>query len=78
MHLSNRNVWAIFVLIIVLFAGSHSASASGINKATLENGLRVVIVQNSLAPVVTTQVNYLVGSNEAPRASRVWPMPRST
>ncbi|MGA2150888.1 MAG: pitrilysin family protein [Geobacteraceae bacterium] len=66
MHLSNRNVWAIFVLIIVLFAGSHSASASEINKATLENGLRVVIVQNSLAPVVTTQVNYLVGSNEAP------------
>ncbi len=66
MNLSNRNVWAIFVLIIVLFAGSHAASASEINKATLENGLRVVIVQNSLAPVVTTQVNYLVGSNEAP------------
>ena len=35
MNLSNRNVWAIFVLIIVLFAGSHAASASEINKATL-------------------------------------------
>ncbi len=35
-------------------------------RATLDNGLRVVIVKNSLAPVVTTQVNYLVGSNEAP------------
>ncbi|HEY7217758.1 MAG TPA: pitrilysin family protein [Candidatus Binatia bacterium] len=32
----------------------------------MKNGLRVVIVRNSLAPVVTTQINYLVGSNEAP------------
>jgi zinc protease len=35
-------------------------------RATLDNGLRVVIVKNTLAPVITTQVNYLVGSNEAP------------
>jgi zinc protease len=35
-------------------------------RATLSNGLRVVIVRNALAPVVTTVVNYLVGSNEAP------------
>ena len=35
-------------------------------RATLTNGLRVVIVKSTLAPVVTTQVNYLVGSNEAP------------
>lgn len=33
---------------------------------TLPNGLRVVIVRNRLAPVVTTVVNYEVGSNEAP------------
>jgi zinc protease len=37
-----------------------------VSRATLDNGLRVVIVHNSLAPVVTTVVNYLVGSNEAP------------
>ncbi len=35
-------------------------------RATLKNGLRVVIVRNSLAPVATTVVNYLVGSNDAP------------
>ena len=35
-------------------------------RATLKNGLRVVIVPNSLAPVATTVVNYLVGSNDVP------------
>jgi zinc protease len=35
-------------------------------RATLDNGLRVVIVRNTLAPVATTTVNYLVGSNETP------------
>lgn len=35
-------------------------------RATLANGLRVVIVRNTLAPVVSTNVNYLVGANESP------------
>ena len=35
-------------------------------RATLSNGLRVVIVPDNLSPVATTVVNYLVGSNEAP------------
>ena len=35
-------------------------------RATLDNGLRVIIVRNTLAPVVSTAVNYLVGSDEAP------------
>lgn len=38
----------------------------GVVRATLNNGLRVVIVPDNLAPVATTVVNYLVGSNEAP------------
>ena len=33
-------------------------------RATLTNGLRVIIVRNPLAPVVTTIVNYRVGSDE--------------
>jgi zinc protease len=36
-------------------------------RATLKNGMRVVIVPDNLAPVATTVVNYLVGSDEAPQ-----------
>src|SRR6202453_2017454 len=35
-------------------------------EATLENGMRVVIVRNSLAPVVTVEMNFMVGGNETP------------
>jgi zinc protease len=39
----------------------------GVLRATLDNGLRVVIVRNQLSSAVTTVINYLVGSNEAPK-----------
>jgi zinc protease len=42
------------------------ASSGTVERATLDNGLRVIIVRNTLAPVATTVMNYLVGSNEAP------------
>jgi len=35
-------------------------------RSTLANGLRVVIVRNTLAPVVTVQTNFLVGGDETP------------
>jgi zinc protease len=41
-------------------------AARDVLRATLDNGLRVVIVHNTLAPVVATSVNYLVGSDETP------------
>src|ERR1700716_1756967 len=47
-------------------AAESAAQNTGVLRATLPNGLRVVIVRNALAPVVATAVNYLVGSDEAP------------
>ncbi len=35
-------------------------------RTTLPNGLRVVIIRNSLAPVVTVEMNFLVGGDETP------------
>src|ERR1700683_1715687 len=33
---------------------------------TLANGMRVIILRNTLAPVVTVEMNFLVGGNETP------------
>jgi len=63
---------AIFLSGVVLFLlfltapAAQAARNADVLSATLTNGLRVVIVPNALAPVVTTEVNYLVGSNETP------------
>jgi zinc protease len=53
----------LFLLALPQAAG---AADSNVLRATLDNGLRVVVVRNTLAPVVTTSVNYLVGANETP------------
>jgi zinc protease len=47
-------------------APAPSPAPVDVTRATLDNGLRVVIVQDKLAPVVTTEINYLAGSNDAP------------
>lgn len=39
---------------------------ANITRATLANGMRVVIVRDALAPVVTVETNFLVGGNETP------------
>src|ERR1700735_3257992 len=43
-----------------------SGRAQDVLRDTLPNGLQVIIVRNALAPVVTTMVNYRVGSDETP------------
>lgn len=54
------------VLPPVWAADNQEGQRTDVLRTTLDNGLKVVIVRTSLAPVVSTVVNYLVGSNEAP------------
>ncbi len=51
------------VLFPLLAAGA-GAAAPDVARATLSNGLRVIVVRNALAPVVTTVLNYEAGSDE--------------
>ncbi|GAC1493735.1 MAG: pitrilysin family protein [Vulcanimicrobiaceae bacterium] len=60
---------AVVAVAIVATRGATSALPVGqddVLKATLRNGLRVVIVRNALAPVVSTNMTYLVGSRDDP------------
>jgi zinc protease len=43
-----------------------SAPDSDVVRATLDNGLRVIVVRNTLAPIATEIINYLVGSSDTP------------
>ena len=52
--------------LAALLACAPQQSQPKVLRATLDNGLRVVIVPDPLAPVAAIVVNYLVGSNEAP------------
>ncbi len=40
---------------------------ANVTRATLKNGMRVVIVRDALAPVVTVETNFMVGGNETPQ-----------
>src|SRR6266436_1257474 len=60
--------WLALVLALLGCCSALGQSATGpdVLRATLTNGLSVIIVRNTLAPVVTTVINYRVGSDECP------------
>ncbi|HLH04789.1 MAG TPA: pitrilysin family protein [Bryobacteraceae bacterium] len=55
-----------FALLLAATVFGQSANTTNVTRATLDNGLRVVIVRDPLAPVATLQENYLAGGNESP------------
>jgi zinc protease len=64
--------WLVGCLAALAWQATLGAATNGktneppVLRATLTNGLTVIIVYNPLAPVVTTMVNYRVGSDETP------------
>ncbi|HVN97121.1 MAG TPA: pitrilysin family protein [Syntrophorhabdaceae bacterium] len=63
--MTGLTVLLLLALVIPAYAKTPDSNP-GIVRAVLNNGLKVVIVRNALAPVVTTMVNYMAGSVEAP------------
>jgi zinc protease len=62
-----KKTFGFVVALLLVGAGLFAQVAQpGVVRATLENGLRVVVVPDTLAPVATIVVNYLVGSEDAP------------
>lgn len=60
-----------FLLLALAVFVPHSFAAApvespAVTRATLPNGLRVVIIENKLAPVATVEMNFLVGGDETP------------
>ena len=76
--LLQREITVLFPLALALFFLNGIASLpdhatatqedDAVLRATLSNGLRVVIVRDVLAPVVAIELSVLAGSNEAPSA----------
>jgi zinc protease len=52
--------------LLPCFSQVQPATEQNVTRATLSNGLRVVIIPNSLAPVATVEANFIVGGNETP------------
>jgi len=64
MPINFRFLPCVFALLAAQ-AGAFAQNAN-VTRATLDNGLRVVVIRDPLAPVATLEENYLVGGNETP------------
>jgi zinc protease len=54
------------VVLLPSLAIPQQSTTASVTRATLDNGLRVVIVRDPLAPVATVEENYLAGGNDTP------------
>ncbi len=54
------------IAIVPCSSQTTSDATENVTRATLSNGLRVVIIPNKLAPVATVEANFIVGGNETP------------
>ncbi|HEY4354218.1 MAG TPA: pitrilysin family protein [Acidobacteriaceae bacterium] len=68
MSLKHFPVFAAFLAVSTLpsLCAPAPAAEANVLRATLGNGMRVVIIRNALAPVVTVETNFIVGGNETP------------
>ena len=72
----NAKALAYWMCIAIVLTGAVAGSVfagdtppgQDVLRATLGNGLQVVVIRSALAPVATVMMNYLVGSREAPEA----------
>lgn len=55
-----------FSLSVAAGFAQTTANTTNVTRATLDNGLRVVIIRDPLAPVVTLENNYLAGGQDTP------------
>jgi zinc protease len=54
------------IALSLLSCHKQSVESVAIKRATLDNGLRVVVVRNALAHVATVYLNYMAGGDETP------------
>jgi len=62
----NRSLSLLLCLLLAAVGVQAATEQQSVTRAKLDNGLRVVVIRNSLAPVATVEMNFMVGGDETP------------